>query len=63
MAGLQIRLSITDILLVEHIIKCHMKENNIKKINDIDVKVIQEIYDEMIKKHMWENPEKFINDR
>lgn len=56
MPSLMIRMSIADILLVEKIIDSHMKINNIKNINDIDEKIIQEKYNEIMTKQMWENP-------
>ena len=63
MPGLMIRLSLTDILLVEKLINNHMKENNIKNINDIDESVIQKTYDEIMKKQMWENPQGYCDDK
>jgi hypothetical protein len=59
MAGLLIRMSIADILLVEKIINTYMKENNIEDIDDVPVKEIQEKYDEIMKKQMWKNPDEF----
>lgn len=52
-------MSIADILLVEALINNYMKEHNIKKIDDVDANIIQQQYDEIIKKEMWTNPEEF----
>jgi len=62
MPSLMIRLSIADIFLVEELINTHMKENNIKNIDDIDEKVIQKKYDLIMEKQMWLNPERYINE-
>lgn len=56
MPSLMIRMSIADILLTERLIDKHMKENNIKNIDDVDEKVIQQQYNEIMEKQMWENP-------
>lgn len=63
MPSLMIRLSITDILLVEKLIDNYMKENNIKNIDDIDEKVIQQTYDEMMKKQMWTDPQRYLEEK
>ena len=47
-----------DMLLVENIICDYMKENNIEDINDIDKKIIQQKYDEILIKQIWEKPDK-----
>jgi hypothetical protein len=56
---LMVGLSIADILLMEKIIDNHMRDNNIKNINDIDEKIIQQKYDEIIRNEMWRNPKEF----
>lgn len=57
--GLLVRMSIADILLVEALITKYMHENNIKNIDDVDEKVIQQRYDEIMKLEMWKNPAEF----
>ena len=55
--GLMIHMSVGDILLAEAVIKNHMEENNITDPKDVDLKIIQEKYNEIMKKQMWEDPE------
>lgn len=57
--SIMVRMRIADILLVEKLVDKHMKENNITNIDDIDEKAIQEQYDEILNKKMWENPSDF----
>lgn len=45
-----------DILLVEKLITTYMKENNITDINLVDEKIVQQQYDKIMNKLMWENP-------
>ena len=40
--SLMVRTSIADILLIEALITNYMQENNIKNIDDVDEKVIQQ---------------------
>lgn len=56
MNKLMVRMTLADILLVEALISQYMREKNIKDINKVDEKVIQERYDEIIKLETWKNP-------
>ena len=57
--ALMVRMSIADIILVDALITKYMQEKNIRNIDDVDEKVIQERYDEIMKLEMWKNPEEF----
>lgn len=59
MDKLMVRMTLADILLVEALISRYMKDNKIKKIDDVDASVIQQQYDEIVKNEMWSNPAEF----